>query len=203
MPRTEEQNQNIKDKRRAKIIKGAVKVFAEKGIDKVPVDDITKVSRCSHGLFYHYFDNKDIIVEAIVEEIIRPNDLIPPCHKAKDAHGVAGLKVFAEYYNRVFDPSLGQYNAAAIATHLHSSASLPESLKRFVKDTNTVDALKVLIKEGQEQGKVIAGDPKEIANAVYDIVNANFKRLVEDGKSALTVSGDVILNMLLRADRED
>ncbi|MCR5079557.1 MAG: TetR/AcrR family transcriptional regulator [Bacilli bacterium] len=204
MPRTEAQNQNIKDKRRAKIVKGAIKVFAEKGIDKVPVDDITKIAKCSHGLFYHYFDNKDIIIEAIVEENVIPNDLVPPCRKAKEAHGIAGLKLFADYYNRVFDPSNGVYNLASIGAHLYQSESLPESLKHFEKDANTLETLKVLIKEGQDQGKVIAGDPNEIALGIYDIIEASFNRLVNGGKKGRkAVSGDVIYNMLLKEARED
>ncbi len=57
----------LKEKRRQAIIDTALRLFYENGIEKVKVDHIAKELNISHGLFYHYFKDKDALVEAIKE----------------------------------------------------------------------------------------------------------------------------------------
>jgi AcrR family transcriptional regulator len=64
MPKTPEQNQQIKDERRANILNTALRLFALYGYDSIVINDITREANCSHGLFYHYFKNKvDLFLE--------------------------------------------------------------------------------------------------------------------------------------------
>lgn len=53
--------------RKNKIILAALKVFCEKGYGGATINDIVKKAKCSHGLFYHYFDSKKQIFEAVTE----------------------------------------------------------------------------------------------------------------------------------------
>lgn len=56
---------SAKEKRREKIILSALKVFCEKGFHSTTVDDIVKKAKCSHGLFYHYFNSKKELFEEV------------------------------------------------------------------------------------------------------------------------------------------
>ena len=67
MPKTEEQLTKLKEARRLDIINAALKVFCKKGYDGTTINDIVKKAKCSHGLFYHYFDSKKTIFEAVME----------------------------------------------------------------------------------------------------------------------------------------
>lgn len=64
-----------KNSKKELILKGALKVFCEKGFEATTVDDITKKAGCSHGLFYHYYKSKkevfDEIVSWNIEETMR------------------------------------------------------------------------------------------------------------------------------------
>ena len=53
--------------RKDEILYGALKVFCEKGYDGATVNDIVGKVKCSHGLFYHYFNNKKEIFDAVCE----------------------------------------------------------------------------------------------------------------------------------------
>lgn len=64
MPRTREQNQDIKDQRRQQIVDAALPLFALYN-DKVSVDQICQQAKCSHGLFYHYFRDTDHLLNQI------------------------------------------------------------------------------------------------------------------------------------------
>ena len=64
MPKTPEQNQQIKDERRANILNTALRLFALYGYDLIVIIDITREANCSHGLFFLYFKNKvDLFLE--------------------------------------------------------------------------------------------------------------------------------------------
>lgn len=52
-----------KELKRQQILDGALKAFCEKGVDGSTVDDICEKVGCSHGLFYHYYQNKDELLD--------------------------------------------------------------------------------------------------------------------------------------------
>ena len=52
-----------KEAKRQNILNGALRAFCEKGIDGTTIDDICKKVNCSHGLFYHYYENKDELIK--------------------------------------------------------------------------------------------------------------------------------------------
>ncbi len=66
MPRTEKENERIREKRKNEILDAAIEVFAKKGYEKASCDDINKKVGCSHGLFYRYFKSKEDIYNALI-----------------------------------------------------------------------------------------------------------------------------------------
>ena len=67
MPKTKEQIDSLKLERKNEIALCGLKVFCEKGYDSSTIDDIAKKAKCSHGLFYHYFKNKQEIFEYVIQ----------------------------------------------------------------------------------------------------------------------------------------
>ncbi len=54
--------------RREQIMEAALKVFAKKGFSAASNKDIAREARITSGLIYHYFDSKEALLKAIVEE---------------------------------------------------------------------------------------------------------------------------------------
>ncbi|MDQ3033960.1 MAG: TetR/AcrR family transcriptional regulator [Myxococcota bacterium] len=52
----------------------AARVFGAKGLAKAKVSDIAAAAGLSHGLVYHYFESKDAIFGAIVDQMIQKVD---------------------------------------------------------------------------------------------------------------------------------
>ena len=69
MPRTKEQNREIREKTKKVILDSAIKLFAEKGFQATSMSDIAKLAGVSKGLAYNYFDSKRHIVEAILKYV--------------------------------------------------------------------------------------------------------------------------------------
>ena len=198
MPRTPEQNQEIKDKRRSKILAAAIRVFATKEYDDVAIDDIVKVVGCSHGLFYHYFQTKEQIYRAVFEEVIIPNQAVPPVKQARDKGGYEGLKILAEYMAMVVSAGTKLFNLAMIWLRMAKAEKLDKKTAEIAKAHNIELAIKDLVHEGQIDGQVIAGDPEEIADLIYGIFEKKMLKRKEEGKSKRYFSADVLCAMLLK-----
>ncbi|RAP54609.1 MAG: hypothetical protein BZ137_01360 [Methanosphaera sp. rholeuAM130] len=56
------------DDRKKEIINGAIKVFIRKGYDKTTITDIANELNISQGLCYRYFDSKEDIYDACLDE---------------------------------------------------------------------------------------------------------------------------------------
>jgi AcrR family transcriptional regulator len=54
--------------RREQLLRAALAVFVDKGVDGATVKDITAAAGVTPGLLYHYFDSKDALVLAILQE---------------------------------------------------------------------------------------------------------------------------------------
>lgn len=56
--------------RRSELVSAATALFAERGVSDTAVSDIVKAAGVAQGTFYLYFDSKDAIVCAVVEDLI-------------------------------------------------------------------------------------------------------------------------------------
>lgn len=55
------------DMKRTQILDAAEKLFYERGYDRTSVQDVLDVLGMSKGGFYHYFDAKDSVLQAVIE----------------------------------------------------------------------------------------------------------------------------------------
>ncbi|MRR11490.1 TetR/AcrR family transcriptional regulator [bacterium] len=56
--------------RRAELVAAAAALFAERGVSDTAVSDIVKAAGVAQGTFYLYFESKDDVICAVVEELI-------------------------------------------------------------------------------------------------------------------------------------
>ena len=67
MPRTKAANQKIIDQRKKEIIEASINIFTTRDYKSTTIDDIAKSLNISHGLFYHYFRNKNDLISTIFD----------------------------------------------------------------------------------------------------------------------------------------
>ena len=67
MPKTKEQVDTLRLERKKEIALVGLKIFCKKGYDSTTIDDIVKGAKCSHGLFYHYFKNRQELFEHVIQ----------------------------------------------------------------------------------------------------------------------------------------
>lgn len=70
MPRTAEQNEQIRAATTAMILDSAMRLFAEKGYAHTTTRNIATEAGLSVGLMYHYFDNKESLLRAVFDYVM-------------------------------------------------------------------------------------------------------------------------------------
>jgi AcrR family transcriptional regulator len=107
--RTEGRQARRRERTRARLIAAARVLFARQGVDNTRINEITEEADVGFGSFYNYFESKEAIVAAVLEEAITTHgesvaeltaDLEDPAEVISVAH-----RFFVDLARR--DPALG------------------------------------------------------------------------------------------------
>lgn len=80
-PRTTKQNKEIREIKRKQILDTALNLFSDSGFHATSISKIAKEAGISKGLMYNYFDSKEALLFAIVDEISTEiMDMMNPDH---------------------------------------------------------------------------------------------------------------------------
>ncbi len=153
---------DLTNERRAQILQAAATVFARNGVDGARMDDIVAESGLSKGSLYWYFDSKQEIVTALVDEILRSE--FEQLKLLIDAPGTVleRLTTFVDAHAAVFreHPTLGKLGLEFYAM----SGRVPqikEFIRRYYRDY--IEVLVELLAQGQSRGELDIDDPNELA----------------------------------------
>ncbi|HEY5540308.1 MAG TPA: TetR/AcrR family transcriptional regulator [Coriobacteriia bacterium] len=75
--------------RRAELASAAARVFTERGVANTAVSDIVKAAGVAQGTFYLYFDSKDDVVLAVVEQM--GGEMLAAIENAVSASGTTAV----------------------------------------------------------------------------------------------------------------
>ena len=198
MPRSKEQFKQITDQRRQSIYDAAVKLFAIKGYDSVSVDDITKASKCSHGLFYHYFNSKaDLftIVMNNIRQIWRDNTLKFDTYRDP----IVIVKDASDFYLSFLNGD--DYHAYILYLFLtfHLQKNLPEIPKTDIPpQERKYNSIPEVIEAGQKDGTFQEGDATELVRAYFACLQGLAYNRIFLGKKFKNISHDTLLNFFLK-----
>ncbi|MFD0713204.1 TetR/AcrR family transcriptional regulator [Paenibacillus sp. GCM10027626] len=95
MPRTQEENERIRQISKDKILMAAMELFMKRGYHATSIDDVAKHANISKGLLYNYYKGKEELLGTMVEA--RINEMVQVMEVAATKETPAGqLKHIAE-----------------------------------------------------------------------------------------------------------
>jgi AcrR family transcriptional regulator len=98
MPRTIEQYEQIRERRKKQIMDAALELIAKDGYQNVSISKIAQKARISKGLLYNYFESKEDLILSILnkgmDEMVAPFD--------PDQDGVLTDEEFKYFVTQVF-----------------------------------------------------------------------------------------------------
>ncbi len=160
-PRDSAENERIKDERREQILRAARGLFARKGLAATKIADIAVAAGMSHGLVYHYFPSKEAVYAAIVERALQGAARVTATALERPGSPWDRLRwVCDQMLAGVRDAP--EYTLIIIQALV--SEAIPEELQAALRrhGSQPFPNLLALVRQGQEAGQVVAGDPEEL-----------------------------------------
>lgn len=163
MPRSEKANQHIREVVTAKILDGARKVFARKGMGAT-MAEIATAARISQGLAYRYFPSKEAIINALVEESIQSS---AEFSSILGMPGTPGERL-ALIISRLLQARRERPEFFMVFYQMLSDETASDSLREEIgkRGLAMTAVFRQLIIEGQATGEIAAGDPDQLVTAL-------------------------------------
>jgi AcrR family transcriptional regulator len=184
-PRSEEQNELIKDERREQILSAALRAFARRGFAATKISDIVERAGMSHGLVYHYFKSKEEIFYVLLERAMQTS--------IQSIVGVESLALSPiEKIRQIANYILGgieSFEDSAYYFLIVAHASVMENPEEEREDLLSISAgstqsMMRILTAGQQAGEIREGDVSGMALtffgaiqglAMYKLAMENFK----------------------------
>jgi TetR/AcrR family fatty acid metabolism transcriptional regulator len=148
--------------RRAQILQGAAIVFARNGIDGARMDDIAIESGLSKGTLYWYFDSKQEMVVALVDEVVAAQYQQLTSLLESPWSVVERLGLFVDTVAKSMDeqPILGRLGIEFYAMAVREPR-VRDLISRYYDEY--IATLSDLLQQGQERGELSVNDSRELA----------------------------------------
>ncbi|MGM9857843.1 MAG: TetR/AcrR family transcriptional regulator [Bacilli bacterium] len=208
MPKTKQTYDQMKEDRRRSILKASLRLFAVRGYDAVRMDDIAKKCECSHGLLYHYYKDKEDIFHDLMNylhsDVYRFNLLI---HEEKVSAKEQIIHICDAIIN-IINGDEDRFFSFYMFTNIDYQKTLPpppvRDGKGKIHHKFFDDILKEIIIQGQKEGTVHKGDPKELTLLFHSLMYGMlFDKLKNKREKYSCPSSKAIQRILLKTEGEN
>ena len=164
------------EKRRA-ILHAALRVFAEKGYHGCRIADVARQAGVAYGLVYHYFRNKDELLESVFAE--QWTILLGAIRAIADGPGTAAEQIASVIH---FAMDVFRTAPAAVRVLILEVPRTPDVVRAgTTRETfeNTVRLIADIVRRGQEAGELCRDvDPMVAASSVLGVLDMNLAGMV-------------------------
>lgn len=171
MPKTEEQNQKVIDKRKEEILEAALEEFSRKGFSGTKISDIIKRAGISQGLIYHYYKSKEDLYLAVIEKSMELSMTPTEAIRESNLKGWKAISAMTKYLVQWLRAG-GEGKLRFFFIHQANLLEpMPEEVKSALsKSMEMMHFTKKLIEEAQEEGEAIEGDPAKLSMAYWQFL---------------------------------
>ncbi|WP_458127078.1 TetR/AcrR family transcriptional regulator [Paenibacillus sp. Z3-2] len=187
----EEQSKHIREARKNQILKAALRVFAEYGIEGTKMSMIAKAADLSHGLMYHYFASKEeLLTKSLLWAMEGAEHLI---EEVRSSSAKPLEKI--EHFTRSAITA-GSHDVFRMIQSCMKYPELDEETRKLISQTSEkyVLLLVPILIEGQTRDEIVKEEPEMLANLYLTILSG----LIADDVGWLHQNLDWNIRMLLR-----
>lgn len=160
---------DVSAERTQQIITAAIAVFSRLGISNTRMEDVAEEAGLSKGTLYLYFDSKDMLIGAILGEVVsreleQARELLNQDHSTYKKLELI-IETFLEDVEQMA-PYLSLY------FEYLSLATREESVRSAIQEpfTDFVEVFTALVEQGIATGELQPVNPREVAVAVGSII---------------------------------
>jgi AcrR family transcriptional regulator len=203
LPRNKEQNEEIRCQRREAIIRGALKVYVEKGYAAAEIGDVAEQAGVARGLVYYYFKDKLELFRELFKYMFDQSQKHLHSHFDKEDPVCEILEKFvSSMYNNMLEQSEGVQFFMRMRPDLNELFN-PDELKNLTwNHFENIEVIQNTLKRGMESGEIRQMGPKLLAAQYWGLVMSGMMylrqmnlELQDQGKSkaeiAQTIQQDI------------
>lgn len=186
MPRSREQNAQIREAAKTNILQKSVAYFARNGVAGTKIGDLTKGIHISQGALYVYFDSKEDLYSEVVkfsQEKIMTEELLQ--FASMDVPAVRKLRYVSDYILKHLqeDKTYASYLILALENEMKNVSK---------RETNPMYSLiRSIVKEGQKDGAFAKGDVDKTTDYFWSVVYIYSVKKCNDPKSIILNSSEL------------
>lgn len=172
------------DEKRIRILECAEQLFDRKGYENTSIQDILDELRCSKGGFYHYFDSKLALLEALTaQRTLEMRDELRGAVEGCEGDAVERLNLLLAKGLPWREEHMEFAGLILRVGYAQGSLQIRESVKRALMD-NARPLLDAIIAQGVEQNLFYTRYPEEIGElllGLYANMNDEIAMRLADG----------------------
>lgn len=190
VPRTKEQNEEIRLRRKEEIMKGALSVYVEKGYAAADIGDVAERAGVARGLVYYYYKDKRSLFRDLFTHMFQMSNTHTQNHFAKEGTAIELCRAFANsMYLSLFK------NSEHVMFFFRMRFDLPElfapeELQTGLWRDNNMRTVAQTLEKGMEEGHVRRMSPDLLVEQFWGTMMSGMlflyrKRevLLQEGKS--------------------
>lgn len=175
--------------RKDELVDCAQALFFAKGYEATTIADILARARLSKGAFYHHFDSKEDLLDALTERLARA--IVAAARDILEDESLDALTRLNRFFAR---GDQWKRETAPMLSAVYAAIFKPENALLYHRMVNVAVAavtpvLTRIVEQGVEEGTFDVPDPRVVAEILINLSNAR-QAIVADAMQA-TVHGDV------------
>ena len=142
---------NDPDRTTANIIEIATHEFSEKGLSGARIDEIAERTRTSKRMIYYYFESKEGLYRAVLEESYRR---IRTIDATLDLENKPPLEALAQHVRFTFDYQLGNQDfiRLVMVENIHHGQHIAQLSRTQQESMGAIETLRNIVERGVEAG---------------------------------------------------
>ena len=150
-------------KTKQNILETAMRLFAEKGLENVKVEDVVTEVGVTRGAFYHYFKSREELIAGVMYKSFKDDNPYLLANKQKGLSALEKLRFAAKF---------------SLRSHMDTSESMRAQIKQLANDpivfknemifqvTVMAAYIEKLLIEGNEDGSMNVALPKQTSQTI-------------------------------------
>ena len=142
---------NDPDRTKANIIEIATHEFSEKGLSGARIDEIAERTRTSKRMIYYYFESKEGLYRAVLEDSYRR---IRTIEASLDLEHKPPLEALAQHVRFTFDYQLGNQDfiRLVMVENIHHGQHIAQLSRTQQESMGAIETLRNIVERGIEAG---------------------------------------------------
>jgi len=156
------------ENRRQEILLGSLDIFTTKGYYGTSTRNISKEIGISSGLMFHYFESKEKLYTALLQEALKGIGIIE-----KIPESLSPLQIFEGITKTlldIFSRSSETIKMFLLVKQAEQGDFLTDEMKEIMKHMDTVTKMIPIIEEGQRKGEIKLGNPYALSRCFFSCI---------------------------------